>query len=331
MQSTPKVSVIVCTYNQEHSIGRALDSILSQEVSFPYEIILADDCSSDRTPEICKIYQNRYPEIIRLFINHRNKGIVDNYFDCIEECYGEYIADLAGDDEWIATDKLQKQADILDSDPSIVLCHTGWKERYPDGTVSTPNGFNIPDNKYVAEPGELTMDLLMHRKEKTFIHLCTAMYRRSTVVDMMEKYPCLFRNPNITCEDLQLNVMFSKVGRIAYIPDTVLLYSVGIPSVSSSENPLKTIRFYSGVIRLTSMLCTILEIDRNRIADTYHDIMQFIIMQYFINHDTEGKKLISDLLKEDKIPLSLKNKVTLLLSSNTLTWKLATSIRSLLK
>lgn len=150
MQSAPKVSVIVCTYNQEHSIGRALDSILSQEVSFPYEIILADDCSSDRTPEICKIYQSRHPKIIRLFLNQRNKGIVDNYFDCIEECKGEYIADLAGDDEWIANDKLQKQADILDSDPSIVLCHTGWKQRYPDGTVSTPEGFNIPGNKYVA-------------------------------------------------------------------------------------------------------------------------------------------------------------------------------------
>ena len=331
MHPAPKVSVIVCTYNQEHCIGRALDSILRQKVNFPYEIILADDCSSDGTPEVCKHYRDLYPDVIRLFLNSKNKGVVDNYFDCIKECRGAYIADLAGDDEWIAIDKLQKQVEILDSDRGIVMCHAGWKLRRPDGSVDNPNGFYVPNHKYIAEPGQLTTLLLMHRKEKSFIHLCTAMYRRDTVMNLMGKYPCLFRNKMLTCEDLQLNVMLSHVGRIAYIPDTVLLYSVGMPSVSSSEDPLKTIRFYSGVIRLTSMLADILGIDRNRIAGCYHDIMQFIIMKYFISHDMDGKKMISDLLKEEKIPLSLKNRVTLLLSSNALTWRLATAIRSLLK
>lgn len=88
MSATPKVSVIVCTYNQEQTIARSLESILTQKTDFPYEIILADDCSSDSTPEICADYARRYPDIIRPFLNKRNKGVVDNYFDCVEACRG---------------------------------------------------------------------------------------------------------------------------------------------------------------------------------------------------------------------------------------------------
>jgi len=86
---TPKVSVIVCTYNQEDTIGAALDSILAQKTDFDFEIVVADDCSADRTPAICREYAGRYPGKVRAIINEENKGIADNYYDTLYECRGK--------------------------------------------------------------------------------------------------------------------------------------------------------------------------------------------------------------------------------------------------
>lgn len=329
--SKPKVSVIVCTYNQRHTIGRTLDSILAQEVDFPYEIILADDCSDDSTPMICKEYAARYPEIIRLSLNKANKGLVDNYFDCIEVSRGEYIADLAGDDCWVDTRKLAKQAEVLDSDPSIVMCHAGWRAVLPDGSPADSTTWNIPDKACVKERDEMTLPLLRHEKEKHFIHLCSAMYRRDTATAIMREYPGLFRGKWLTCEDYQLNVLLSHSGKIAYIPDVVLHYTVGAPSISSDENPLKVIRFNVGVIRLTLRLAEALGVDKSLLAGYFADVMQYIIMQYFVSGSREGRKIVADLLSEENIPLSLKNRVTLLLASNSLTWECARFLRRRLK
>ena len=84
----PIVSVIVCTYNQEGTIGAALDSILAQITDFDYEIVVADDCSTDGTRDICRDYSARFPDRIRLILNDENLGIADNYFGTLYECRG---------------------------------------------------------------------------------------------------------------------------------------------------------------------------------------------------------------------------------------------------
>jgi len=324
---TPKVSVIVCTYNQETTIARTLNSILAQQVDFPYEIILADDCSSDSTPEICTRYAQHYPQIIRLILNTKNKGVVENYFDCVEACRGDYIADLAGDDEWIDPMKLTKQVIIMDADSHIVLCHAAWRPVYPDGTPADASHWEIPSQPKISRPGELTMTLLRHEKKKYFIHLCSAMYRRDAINSLMQQYPWLFRDKTLTCEDFQINVLMSHIGKIAYIPDIVLNYTVGAPSVSSAENPIKTIRFYSGVIALTIRLAETLGIDKSQLKGYFADVMQYIIMQYFVSRNTEGRQLVTELIDRTHVSLSLKNKITILLSSNRPIWRLTAGIR----
>lgn len=124
----PIVSVIVITYNQQDTIKQSLDSILNQVIDFSYEVIIGDDASSDRTYEICKEYQNKYPEIVRLFRNTENKGILNNYYDCVLRANGKYIADCAGDDFWIDNYKLQKQVNILEKILKFLLY-------IPDGII----------------------------------------------------------------------------------------------------------------------------------------------------------------------------------------------------
>ena len=96
----PLVSVLVATYNQEKYIAQTLDCILMQQCSFEFEIIIGEDCSTDKTREICLEYQAKYPDQIVLCLNEYNKGLLDNYFDIFLKTKGKYIADCGGDDYW---------------------------------------------------------------------------------------------------------------------------------------------------------------------------------------------------------------------------------------
>ena len=92
MEDNSLVSVIVLAYNQQDSIARTLDSILMQKCRLPIEIVVGDDASTDGTRAVCEDYARRYPDIVRLMPAAPNKGMVDNYFDCMLACRGKYIA-----------------------------------------------------------------------------------------------------------------------------------------------------------------------------------------------------------------------------------------------
>jgi len=119
-----KLSVLIVTYNHERFIAQALDSVLMQVVDFDYEIVIGEDCSTDRTREIVIEYQKRYPCKIRLLLNEINIGGARNYIRAYEACEGKYIANLDGDDYWTSPDKLQEQVDFMDNNPAFVMCFT---------------------------------------------------------------------------------------------------------------------------------------------------------------------------------------------------------------
>ncbi len=93
----PKFTVAIITYNQEKFIGRALDSVLIQK-EWVYEIVICDDCSKDNNWNIIMDYYRKYPEIIRPFRNEKNLGIYGNIERTWQECTGDLIIDLSGDD-----------------------------------------------------------------------------------------------------------------------------------------------------------------------------------------------------------------------------------------
>lgn len=287
---TPKVSVIVCTYNQEDTIGAALDSILAQKTDFDFEIVVADDCSADRTPAICREYATRYPGKVRAILNEENKGIADNYYDTLYECRGKYIADLAGDDIWTDPDKLSRQAALMDSDPSIVLCHAAWKYLHPDGSMTFSEDHAVPDQDYIVDGAKALPYLLQHRKDEVFIHLCTAMYRRDTAIALTQKYSDFFYGRSLPCEDFQLEVLMAASGRIAYDCTPVLAYRVGHESLSSTENPAKAAIFASKVAVMTKKLAEELTFDPALLKDLYSRQMLFAISRAFISGKTEAAR-----------------------------------------
>ena len=118
----PKVSVCVVTYNQEKYIGECLKSIVEQEVSFDFEVIIGDDCSTDGTREVISSFKKEYPQKIKTIFNEKNIGPTANYRKVHSSALGEYISHLDGDD-YMLPGKLQKQVNYLDAHPECAVAY----------------------------------------------------------------------------------------------------------------------------------------------------------------------------------------------------------------
>ena len=171
-----KISVIVATYNQEDTIARTLDSVLMQQCHVPIEIILGEDCSTDGTLAVCQRYADEHPDVIRLIANKQNKGLVDNYFDCILAAQGKYIADCAGDDFWTDPLKLEKEVCVMEQHPNVNMVLTRWnwfnettRQISPGPTPPFPDG--IIKGSEMLEP-------IVTQTNMNVYHLCTSLYRR---------------------------------------------------------------------------------------------------------------------------------------------------------
>ena len=122
------LSVCIITYNHENYIREAIEGVLMQKVNFNYEIIVADDCSTDNTRKIILEYVEKYPNIFTLIFQERNVGASQNWLDLLNKPKSKYIAYFEGDDYWTDPLKLQKQVDFLEANKSCVLSfHRSYK------------------------------------------------------------------------------------------------------------------------------------------------------------------------------------------------------------
>lgn len=118
----PLLSVCLITYNHKNYIRQAIEGILMQKVNFTWELIIADDCSTDGTREIILEYKEKYPKFIRLILQSNNVGPARNWLDLITTPKSKYIAYFEGDDYWTDPNKLQIQIDYLEKYPQFAMC-----------------------------------------------------------------------------------------------------------------------------------------------------------------------------------------------------------------
>ena len=114
----PVISVIVTTYNHENYIEKALESILMQKDCPEFEIVIGNDCSTDNTGKIIENYASKYPQI-KVLTRDKNLGMLYNFKNCFENCSGNYIAILEGDDYWHDDQKLKKQYELLKNSEAL--------------------------------------------------------------------------------------------------------------------------------------------------------------------------------------------------------------------
>ena len=230
----PMVSIGMTVYNQEKYVARAIESILMQQVNFDYEIVIAEDCSTDRSREIVIEYAQKYPEVIRLILQEKNVGLKAQSICLKKACRGIYRAQLEGDDYLVDPYKLQKQVDFLESNPDFIAV---------SGRIECVN----PNNKLCAFPyGQLT-GTYVFGEEYTIEHFQQWLLPSHTGA-------LLFRNVFYNCDpdwfetyeavdavgDRKTALMLVAQGRIYVMPDVVSVRRIDLGSAANfTSNSVK--------------------------------------------------------------------------------------------
>ncbi len=222
-----KVSALITTFNHERFVADAIEGFLMQEVTFPCELIIADDCSTDATRDVIRRYWQRHTDRICVLLNRRNIGVRRTFARAYDACRGQYVATLDGDDYWTSAHKLQSQADLLDRHPDYALCFHSATMTWDDGSQE-PIVYRPPciRETYMLE------DLL----EGNFIAACSPMYRR----EVLRKYPSWhFLMP---IRDWTQHVLHAQHGTIGYIDEPMAVYrqhNAGVYSMSPATDKIK--------------------------------------------------------------------------------------------
>lgn len=171
------VSISCITFNHEPYIARALDSFLMQKTDFPFEILVYDDASTDRTQEIIREYEARYPDIIKPYYQTENQYSKGKYnvegFYNYPRAAGKYIAMCDGDDYWMDEHKLQMQVDYMETHPECAMClHAArieTEERAVQSLKIRPYRKSqvIPAEKVIDKPSNYPTASLLFRTEYT--------------------------------------------------------------------------------------------------------------------------------------------------------------------
>ena len=115
------------TYNHENYIAEAIEGVMMQKTNFPIELIIGEDCSTDKTRKICQSYQTKYPDKIKLLLPDTNLGMMRNLVETFQASKSEYIAICEGDDYWTDPNKLQMQVDFLEQNEDFGIVHTNYR------------------------------------------------------------------------------------------------------------------------------------------------------------------------------------------------------------
>jgi glycosyltransferase involved in cell wall biosynthesis len=152
----PRVSVLIDTYNHEAFIERAIASVLEQDMQMDdVEIVVVDDGSTDRTPELVRQFEPR----VRLLCKP-NGGQASAFNFGFAHSHGEILATLDGDDWWVRG-KLRRVLETLEANPDVGMVGHGLYEQYTDGRA---NGLILPGRTY-------RLDLTSPQNAELFRHV----------------------------------------------------------------------------------------------------------------------------------------------------------------
>lgn len=227
--TVPLVSISCITYNHENYIRDAIEGFLMQKTTFPVEILIHDDASTDKTASIVREYEEKYPQLIKPIYQTENQySKRDGSIGRIQRgrARGKYYAICEGDDYWIDPLKLQKQVDFLEENPEYGFIHTNF---------STSDGKRVSIDNYPKSDLYLSGFL----SGNFSIGTLTVLYRR----DLYDSLPKFYQERKFKMGDLPLWVEFASISKIKYIPDITAMYRVLENSASHSPNIENAIDF----------------------------------------------------------------------------------------
>jgi len=223
MEDEILVSISCVTYNHEEYIEKCLASLVMQETTFKYEILVHDDCSTDKTQEVVRKFEKKHPELIKPIYQTENqwsKGLSVTFTYQYPRAKGKYIAICEGDDYWIDPLKLQKQVDFMESHPDFIMCGTNGLTLYDDRSFP-PRYFNncLQSREFVAS------DIIGKWAFPTASFLI-----RKELIDKVSEFQI-----STIHGDLKMILMSLLCGRIFYFSDLMVVYRKNYKESSASS------------------------------------------------------------------------------------------------
>lgn len=236
----PLVSCCVFTYNQEKYIRQCLESIVCQKADFAYEVLVCEDCSTDGTLAICREFQERYPEKVRIIHANRNyyHGVL-NFRRGYELARGKYLAICEGDDYWCNERKIELQVREFEKNPKVTICYTNFVHD-KNGVLSAPlMSASFLENcrtKYTKE------DFVRGTFPdfKTCFATASIMLKRS---DRLELSASEIGRKRLAMGDMQMDMYLARKGKVAIVPSVCSVYRLG--TGITAKNAYRNLRLCS--------------------------------------------------------------------------------------
>ena len=228
----PLVSIGCITYNHEKYIRDCIEGFLMQKTNFPFEIIIHDDASTDKTPEIIKEYAKKYPKLFVPILQEENqysKGVDPYPTFVFPQVRGKYIAICEGDDYWTDPLKLQKQVDFLKNHSGFMLTVSGFVEN-KNGKEKTI--IKSDDPSYINET-EQGFEFDLSSRGWLTKSLTLVFRKNQEIFKQFEKYKY--------GRDVHLNYHLLKKGKGYYFKESFGVYNIHEGGIFSLKSKRKKI------------------------------------------------------------------------------------------
>lgn len=229
MSQACKLSVFCTAYNHREYIAQALDSFLAQKTTFPFEVLVTDDASTDGTTEIIRSYAEKYPDIIRFF--HQEENLYAQGIHAVDaimypNARGEYVAYCEGDDYWTDETKLQQQIDFLDAHPDYSACVHNTLYHYCEG--------DQPDQLMFPESGDhdIPYSTIIHGMSFSF-HTSAIVGRASIVCNPPDFQKVAYDTGRFT--DYPVALWLAMHGKVHFIDRPMSVYRINSNPASWSS------------------------------------------------------------------------------------------------
>lgn len=245
-----EVSVLCMVYNHEKYLRSCLDGFVMQKTNFRYEVIVHDDASTDKSADIIREYEQKYPDIIKPIYqteNQYSKGIKIGKTFMFPRVQGKYVAVCEGDDYWCDENKLQKQYDAMESHPNCHLCVHKVAAIHEDG--SPMEHFYPP---FEVEAGVLSTEKFLKILGRRYAFQTSSYFRKTEDMVQYNNFPPKFVQI-ADVGDVPVMLYLGTLGEVYYIDEVMSCYrknSVGSWSSTQKANVAKRLEHAKCMVKM---------------------------------------------------------------------------------
>ena len=223
MMIKPLVSVITITYNNAPYIVHCIEGVLMQKTTFPFELVIGEDCSTDGTREIVFKYVEQYPDIIRVITSETNVGMKENFRRTFNAYHGEYIALCEGDDYWIDPLKLQKQYEAVIHYDVVFVTHKTIELIMQNGEVIGTRLRGGKGESGYIKPEQIILKNINIQDSSFFV--------KKTIFEQLPEW--YYQSPVL---DIPLKMIAASLGKVYFIDEIMSVYLHGTPGSWTDRN-----------------------------------------------------------------------------------------------